>query len=414
MKLNVLSKMLIAIILVFSIVCVTFFSSCAPSAPSVAPTTTSKPIRIGISLPLTGPFAVTAKDVKLGYESWAKVTNAKGGLLGRPIQLIILDDVSDPAKAATNYEKLITVDEVDLLLGGYPGTANVATMPLAEKYRMVFVGMGGHMQAMQQGFKYSFGSPPLLGEWSGTAYAGVFDFIPTNERPKTVGIMTMNNVIGKSVRDGAVIEFNKLGLKIVMDEVYTLPLTDATTLVAKAKELNAEMLFACGAFDDGVLTIRAAKALNYLPKLICQNMGCTSPAWTKELGKDGYYVVGPVGWSPNLPDLSYPGTSEIRKAGQEAYGAGIEIPQFFGFGYMWGMTLGMAVEGTVSLDQNKIRDYLATQSLDLPYGKGIRFDNRGLPPKFGFASQVLNGKVELVWPKEAATAKFVYPRPNWE
>src|SRR5512143_1340943 len=104
-----------------------------------------KPLVLGGSLPLTGVWAETAKVIQKGYEFWVEETNARGGLLGRPIKLVIYDDEGKPDSAVKLAEKVITVDKVDLLLGGYPGTAARPVMSVAEKYKMVYVSMGGHM-----------------------------------------------------------------------------------------------------------------------------------------------------------------------------------------------------------------------------------------------------------------------------
>jgi branched-chain amino acid transport system substrate-binding protein len=83
--------------------------------------------------------------------------NGRGGLLGRPVKLVIYDDKSDAKEAVSLAEKVITIDKVDLLLGGYPGTACTAVMPLAEKYKMVYVSMGGHINPFPR-YTYSFGA----------------------------------------------------------------------------------------------------------------------------------------------------------------------------------------------------------------------------------------------------------------
>lgn len=102
-----------------------------------------KPIVIGGSLPLTGKFAETAKWIEKGMKFWAEEVNAKGGLLGRKVVFKVYDDESNAGKAVTFAEKAITVDRVDLLFGGYPGTAARAVMPVTEKHKYVYVSMGG-------------------------------------------------------------------------------------------------------------------------------------------------------------------------------------------------------------------------------------------------------------------------------
>ena len=374
------------------------------SAPS------GEPIKIGGSLPLTGLASEQAKWIKAGYEYWAEDVNKRGGLLGRPVKLIMYDDESNAEKAVTYYERAITVDKVDLVFGGYPGTADVALMPLVEKYGKVFVGQGGHMQSFEQGYTYSFGSPPLMSEWVYKGLEGIFqDLILRAQWPKSMAIFTMNNVIGLSARGNILKWAEGVGMKADVDETYNLPLSDATPLVGKAKARGAEVMLCLSLFDDGVMLTRTAKAMNYEPKLIWHLLASSLPAWTKEMGPDGNSIVGNHFWSPRLP---YPGNDVINAAAKAKFNMPT-APSYFGLGYIWMKTLELAVVGAGTLDDTKIRDYLRSNKFDLPYGKGITFDKRGLPPPFSFATQTTNGSLELIWPKNVATTKLIYPRPAW-
>jgi branched-chain amino acid transport system substrate-binding protein len=368
------------------------------------------PIKIGGSLPLTGLASEQAKWVKAGYEWWAEDINKRGGLLGRPVKLIIYDDESSPEKAVTYYERAITVDKVDLVFGGYPGTSDVALMPLVEKYRKVFVGQGGHMKSFEQGFTYSFGSPPLMGEWSYLSVAGLLDdLIPKKDWPKSASLLTMNNVIGLSSIPNVVKSLQDRGVKIAVNETYNLPLTDATPLVSKSKGTGAEFLIVQGFFDDTVMIMRAAKAMRYNPKIIWNILASRIPAWMKELGEDGNYVLANNFFPSGLP---YPGNDRIIEGAKAKFGLPYP-PDFFAIGYCWMYSLGVAVQGAGSLDNTKIRDYLRSRPLDLPFGKGIKFDSKGLPPPFNYTVQTRGGRNEVIWPKEVATGKLIYPRPDW-
>ncbi len=369
-----------------------------------------EPIKIGGSLPLTGIFSETAKWIKEGYEFWAEDLNKKGGLLGRPVKLTIYDDESNAEKAVTYFERAITVDKVDLIFGGYPGTANVALMPLVEKYKKVFVGMGGHMKSFEQGFTYSFASPPLMSDWAYLSVVGMLtDLVPKAQWPKSAAVFTMNNVIGLSAKIPQVKWFEQNGISVVVDETYNLPLSDATPLISKAKARGAEVLACLSMFDDGVMLTRAAKAMNYSPKLIYQLLASTIPAWMKEMGPDGNNVTADMWWNSRLP---FPG-NDVINAGAKAKFNLPAAPTYFGLGFCWMKTLELAVRGAGTLDDTKIRDYIRTHKFDLPYMKGVTFDKAGLPPAFAYTTQTTNGQVELIWPKNIATAAFVYPRPAW-
>jgi branched-chain amino acid transport system substrate-binding protein len=323
--------------------------------------------------------------------------------------MTIYDDESSVDKAVTYYERAITVDKVDLLFGGL-GPSNVALMPLVEKYGKVFIGMGGQMKSFEQGYTYSFASPPSMSDWAYIALAGILDeLVPKTDWPKSMAILTANNVSGLSARGPIVKSYEEHGVKVVVDETYNLPLSDAQPLVSKAKGKGAEVLACMSFFDDGVMLTRTAKSMNYSPKLIYQMFASNLPAWMKELGGDGNNVLTTHWWNARLP---FPGNNKINEAARAKFQMPA-APTQFGFGYCWMKTLELAVQGAGTLDDKKIRDYLRSHKFDLPYGKGITFDSRGLPPAYGLGLQTTNGIMEIVWPKDLATVKLVYPRPHW-
>ncbi len=368
------------------------------------------PIKIGGTLPLTGTFSEGGKWTKVGYEFWQEQVNKRGGLLGRPVKLIIYDDESDPDKSVTYYERAITLDKVNLVFGGPPGTINVALMPTIEKHKMVFIGPGGLQKVFEQGYTYCFASPPFMAEWAYIAFVKpIDDLIPRAEWPKSIAIFTMNNALGVSARPNIIKGMEEHGIKVVVDEIYNLPLSDATPLVSKAKAKGAEIFCCLSSFDDAIMLFRAAKSMNYNPKLVMEQVATKSPAWMKELGEDGNNVLLQAAWAPGLP---YPGNREIMEGAKNKLGMPVP-PDYFAVGYSWMYTLELAVNGAGTLDNTKIRDYLHSHSFDLPYGNGIRFDSRGLPPLIAFTLQTTGGVNKLVWPKDIATTKLVYPRPPW-
>jgi branched-chain amino acid transport system substrate-binding protein len=377
--------------------------------PSIAAAQSKeKPIKIGGSLAITGPLADNAKWVKLGYEYWAEKVNKSGGLLGRPVELIIYNDEGKPDKAVQLLEKAITVDKVDLLLGGYGGASVAAQMPLAERYGMVYVSMGGHMTSFSQGFKYSFSATPMMGEWLGDAFFKFLESLPAKDRPKSVAYIRLNNPIGRSGEATERKWAEKLGMKIVLEEYYDSPLASADALISKAKDAQAELLYCTQFLPDAVLTVRSAKALGYNPKFFQQSIAATSPAWAKILGPDANYAYQAVIMTNSLP---YPGIAELNKVAKEKFNEP-DAPEYFLFGYSWMETLQRGVEGAKSLKQDAIRDYLRKNEISIISGK-FRFDEKGLPPQYSYVVQVQNGQTVVVYPSAQATKKAIYPKPPW-
>ena len=156
------------------------------------------------------------------------------------------------------------------------------------------------------------------------------------------------------------------------------------------------------------MMMRAAKALEYNPKAIVREW--IGPACVgKAVGQGGDYVIS---GTPLHNKLKYPGNDRLNAYVKEKYNID-GYPLYFGFGYCWMQTLGEAVEGAKSLDQTKIRDWLRTHTVNTIAGP-MKFDKRGLPPPINFTTQLIDGKVELIWPRDVRTAEPVYPKPAWK
>ncbi len=384
-------------------------ASCGNDSPNAADVSskaidTRKPVRIGGTLPLTGVFSDTGCWIERGYRYWAEEVNGKGGLLGRPVELIIHDDAGDPERAVSLFEQVIVRDKADLLLGGYPGIVAAIQMSVAERRRMVYVSMGGHMHSFEQGFTYSFGAPPLMGQWW---YQGFWEWLatlPETDRPRRMATITVNNVVGLSIRESALDGAARMGIELVMDELYDLPLSYAKEFVAVAKASGADLFVASGFLPDGILTRQAMKSLGYNPAFFLQAIGSHIPRWREELGNDADYVFS---GAPILAGLPFPGVKAINDAVNSRFEVS-EAPCYFLFGIAWLQTLQAGVEGAGSLNQTAIRDYLRSHTVSTIGGK-YTFDKRGLPKPFSYLTQVQPTGVELIHPLEVRTAEPVYP-----
>lgn len=366
---------------------------------------TDEPIKIGGTLPLTGPYAETGLYIYDGYQHWVKEINENGGLLGRQVELEILDDQSDQSNAVSLLQNVITQQNVDLIIGGYPGDTAAAQMNVAEQHELVYISMGGHMTSFEQGYTYSFGAPPLMGEWWYHSFFEWLKTIPEDERPTKAAMITVNNPVGNAVRGSTIEGLEELNIELVVDEFYELPLSSAEPLVNKAKQAGADLFFANGFFGDGVQTMRVIRALDYQPKAILQGIGTLIPSWEEELGEEGNYVFSGTAMHPTLP---FEGVDELNKVSQELYGT--DAPPYFMFGYAWMQVLGQAVEGVGTIDHEKMRDWLRENAVETVGGR-FTFDEKGLPEPYSYLTQVINGEAKLVWPEEVATEELVYPHP---
>jgi len=361
-------------------------------------------ITLGGTLPLSGAYADTAVFIEDAYRQWEQDVNDDGGLLGQEVELIIEDDQSEPAEGVSKLNRLISQENVDLLLGGYPGSTAAGQMQTADENNMVYVSMGGHMDSFEQGFEYVFGSPPLMGQWW---YDGFFNWLeqqPESEWPTNAAAITVDNPVGQAVYESVEENLNRLAIPLDMDERYSLPLDSAQGLVSSAESEGAEMFFANGFFGDGVQTIQAIHDTGYEPKAVLQGIGTLTPAWEAELGELGDYVVSGTSMHPDLP---FEGIDRLNEIAEENYDRGT-TSEYFLFGYSWMQTLQQGVEGAGELNQEMIRDWLRNNCVETVGGEYC-FDDRGLPDPIEYVTQVRDGVARLVGPEDVATHEMAYP-----
>src|SRR5919197_4803734 len=151
----------------------------------------SKPIVIGASLPLTGDFSQPGTASQKGYTIWQEMVNAKGGLLGRQVQLKIVDDASNQNTVVADYNRLIGQDKVDLLLGSFSSLLNIPASAVAEKHRMTYVCPScGSPKMFNRGFKNMFFAQPATGAHQADLFAQYVASLPAEDRPKTAAYPT--------------------------------------------------------------------------------------------------------------------------------------------------------------------------------------------------------------------------------
>src|SRR5919202_7001580 len=211
------------------------------------------PIKIGISLPLTGDFSEPGTAAKRGYQVWADLLNKRGGLLGRKVQLIIKDDQSDQNTIVNDYNRLITEDKVDLLLGTFSSLLNLPASAVAEKFKMVYVEPAGGAPAMfSRGFKYLFFAQQATAPHQADLFSNWVRKLPKAKRPKTAAYPTQDDPFTKPVIDGIKTKLEAAGIKTVYSKVYAPETTDFDTIASGIKSSGADLVAEGAVFDDGV------------------------------------------------------------------------------------------------------------------------------------------------------------------
>src|SRR5919204_6522787 len=161
------------------------------------------PIKIGISLPVTGNFSEPGTAAMRGYKIWQQLVNKRGGLLGRKVQLIIRDDASNQNTVVADYTRLITEEKVDLLLGTFSSLLNLPASAVAERFKMVFVAPAGGSPALfSRGFQYYFFAQQATAPHQADLFSAWGKHRPASKRPKTAAYPTQDEPFTKPVIQG--------------------------------------------------------------------------------------------------------------------------------------------------------------------------------------------------------------------
>ena len=392
---------------------------------SAASAQSGNPIRIGIGLALTGAGAAPSKVIQTALEIWRDDVNAKGGLLGRPVQLIILDDQSNPANVPTIYNKLITVDRVDLLLGPY-GTNFVApalpTIMQHNKLTISFTAIG-----INRHFNYGkYFSMVSVGPDGVNAFSkGLFELAAAqNPKPQTVAILAADAEFARSCADGAREEIKKHGFKVVYDQSYPPATADFTPVMRAIHASNADIVYIGAYPPDNVGIIRAANEIGLNPKMFGGAMiGMLVTPIKVQLGPIANGLIIGENFAP-AAGLNFTGTADfLKRYAAKATAARID-PLGFAWGpfaYSAGQVLAKAVTATKSLDHDKLADYMHKTPFETVAGNfsfakdGEWSKARQVWTQFqnvqpNNLDQFRDGKVQpILWPAELKTGDIIYP-----
>jgi branched-chain amino acid transport system substrate-binding protein len=206
---------------------------------AVAPVVEAQPpIRIGASLAQTGLYAALGQNQLRGYQLCVKHVDEKGGVLGRKLELVQYDDGSDPATAVRLYEKLITQDKVDLILGPYGSPISEAVADVSEKYKMLTVApIAADSSIYKKGRKFIFSMLPP----SEAFHEGLLD-LAAKKGLKTVALINVDDLSSRATTQGAVELAKKKGLQVVLVDAYPQGTTDLSAILAKVRAANPDVL----------------------------------------------------------------------------------------------------------------------------------------------------------------------------
>jgi branched-chain amino acid transport system substrate-binding protein len=363
-------------------------------------------VLIGGAISQTGQYAEPAGRQANSIRLWVDDVNARGGLLGHKVVLRLLDDKSDTQTSIKLYEKIITEDKVDLVLGPYSSGITEAVANVTERYKMPFVAYGASSTPIwEKGRKYIFNIvAPAESFQKGAVHLA-----------KQIGV-TKAAVIGqdslfpRQSGAGAKEWAKKLGIAIVLEENYPAKQTDFTALLQKINAAGAEAVFSNSYFADAAAQLRQMRELNMNFKLYSSTVGPALPNFAEQLGATADYVLGFSLWEPLPAVLGYPGMKEFIEQYEKRYH---EKPNYHaGAAYGALQVTEAAVKKAGGFEGEKLRDALATIESQTVFGH-YKVDARGMNSHEGLTFQILKGKRRVVWPEKWAETKPELPMPEW-
>ena len=243
------------------------------------------PLVIGASVSLTGDFSDSGKAVKAGYELWANTVNAKGGVLGRKVEMKIVDDASSPTQVVTNYQNLINKDKVDLVFGPFSSLLTVPASQVAKRYGYAFLEpAGGGPAVFAQKLDNLFFVQPAPVVKSGDVFADWVLSLPPASQPKTAAYAELDDPFAAPIAESIRARFEAAGIKTVYKQVYPAETQDFSAIMAKVAAASPDVLISGTQSVDAYGQVKALVQLKFSPKFMFMSNGANSPL---EFPEDG-------------------------------------------------------------------------------------------------------------------------------
>ena len=381
------------------------------------------PIVVGSTLSLTGPFAATGIIHKIAGDTYVRWINSHGGLLGRRVQWKVLDDESDASKVSSLYERLITQDKVDLIMGPYATPNIVAAQAVAERHGYV---LPNHTAVLTYALNYDCQFPT----WSTGAKPNlqvpqmIFAALKSQAKPpKRIAFVTntggSTNFISygppNSSEGGAVEAAKKAGFDVVLDLKYPPTVSDWGSIAAQVRDAKPDLVWNNGLAVDPVGLIQAMRQLNYKAPQFFTLFPASGPLLT--LGANGENILSVSLFEPAgrlLKRLGKNAQQVVQQFGQGAKAAKLTYPVFdsqAAASWTAWEVLAAGVAGAKSTDNAKVCSWLKANPVKTTFVGPLRFNagNNNFPPAHMAVKQVQNGRWTIVWPKSLRTARLLAP-----
>lgn len=385
----------------------------------------TEPITIGASAALTGKYSLEGTTMKEGYEAWVEQVNKNGGplgdepgILGREIELITYDDQSDPSRAVNLYKRLISQDEVDVLMGPYSSGVSTSVIPIIEQNQKACVMpmMSDTSVLAERDVQYITQSIAP----ASTYVKGTIDIAVANGA-ESIAVVYEDSAFPTSVATGHIPYAKEQGLEVVYEGAYPKDINDYTPIMNKVQSAGADAVIGGGYTPDAVGLTKAAQSLGYSPGIFGWVVGSQVPGYYESVGDAAHGVTGDLFWAPWF---NVPHNQAFIDAFMGLHGDKYKSPNGIDYhsagGYAGMMVMGEAIRAVGELDQTAIAEQLHELELDIPFANGVyKVNDQGIQtgqaPSLGQWQEADGNGLEreAVWPDQYATADPIYPHPGW-
>jgi len=381
-----------------------------PATATAVPSTQAPPIKIGASLPLTGDFSEPGTAAKLGYELWVEQVNNAGGLLGRQVEFTLYDNASDPDTAVADYERLITEDKVDLVVGPFSSRLVIPTSEVAAKYGYAFPEpAGGAPGVFDRGLTNIFFCQPAPGADQAIPFADYILSLPEDTRPKTFAVVSADDPFNLGVVEAAEKLLTEGGLTSALKEVYAPDTKDFSSIAAKVADLDPDLILGGTIFEDSVGQIKAYIEAGYQPRGAFFTTGPSLPKEFREaLGDATEGIFSAISWYEASTTETNP---EFVAAFHAKFGAD-PIAEDSANAYTVGQVLQQAVENIQSVDNAKLIEEMHKATFKTVVGP-LKFDEVGRPQGSFMILQWRGDNYVMVFPDFAKQEDPTWPKPEW-
>jgi branched-chain amino acid transport system substrate-binding protein len=338
------------------------------------------PLRIGFGMSLTGPLAGNGKAALISMQIWAEDVNARGGLLGRKVELVYYDDQTNPSTVPSIYNKLLDVDKVDLLVSGYGTNVIAPAMPIVMQRNMTFMALFG----LNVNSKFSYdryfqimpaGPEPAIG-WT----QGFFDVaMGLAPKPQTIALVGADAEYPALALEGARAQVKRTGLKVVYDKTYPPNTVDFSPVVRAIQATNPDLVFVASYPPDSAGMVRAANEVGLKTRMF--GGGMVGPQFAALKTQLGPLLNGIVDYEAYAPDVAgkFPFLEQfLVKYQGRAIKEGVDPLGFYLPPYAYAMmqVLEQSIKAVGGLDQAKLAEYMHSYEFDTYVGK-VRFAKNG-------------------------------------